>query len=151
MGMSFQDFHEMAAALALRASDRHNVAGLTELELAELEQALGGGSLPRAYRDFMTNMGKDAGPLLAGTDVFYPSIVEFQTDAWGLVSEEGISHLIPAGSLVFAIHQGYQIYWMPAAAGEDPPVFIYQEGDREICAQWGSFSEFISDEFFRIC
>lgn len=150
MGLSGSELEELAAVLTAKAGDRHCVTGLTDAELFELERGLGGMRLPLAYREFMRRMGRDAGPLLAGTDAFYPQIIEYQEDAWSLVSEGRIEHLAPVGSIIFAIHQGYQIYWMSSRAGEDPPVFMYQEGDSEICLTWESFSDFISDEFSKV-
>ncbi|GAA1293843.1 hypothetical protein Psi02_42490 [Planotetraspora silvatica] len=146
MAMSAPDFEQLATILATRDNA---VAGLTHAELLELERGLGGMRLPLAYRDFMKRMGRDAGPLLAGTDAFYPQIIDYQAEAWELVSDEKIGHLVPAESIIFATHQGYQIYWMSSEAGDDPPVFMYQENDQKISRRWESFSEFVYGEFER--
>jgi hypothetical protein len=150
VGMIGLDFETLATELSAKCSDRRSVTGLMESELRELERGLGGRKLPLVYREFMSRMGRDAGPLLAGTDAFYPEIVEYQEDAWDLVSEGSVEHLVSAGCIIFAIHQGYQIYYMSLDVGDDPPVFMYQEGDSGMSSSWKSFSLFILDELSSI-
>jgi hypothetical protein len=139
----------LARALADECESGQRIVGLGDAELDELQAALGG-NLPSAYRDFMRKMGRSAGPLLAGTDAFYPEIIEYQEDAAEVAASGGASYEVPAGAIIFAIHQGYQIYWMPSGCGDDPPVFLYQEEDSKESAKWESFSKFVLDEYSKI-
>lgn len=143
-------FDGLARALARKCGRREKVVGLDDRELDELEAALGE-NLPSAYSDFMRRMGRSAGPLLEGTDAFYPQIMEYQQDAAEIATSGRIAYEIPPGAIIFAVHQGYQIYWMPSGHGNDPPVFLYQEEASKESARWESFSDFIFDEYSKTC
>lgn len=139
----------MASNLAQRG-DHRPVAGLSEDELAAIErECLGGARLPAAYRHFMKAMGRCAGPLLRGTDVFYPEVAERYQERWEWIREDSGGTLPPAGAFIFASHQGYQYYWMPVDADGNPPVYEYEEADG-VVREWDSFTDFIAYEFSRI-
>ena len=95
-------------------------------------------------------MGRKAGRLLAGTDAFYPDILGLKQDASELLANNGESGLIPEGSVVFAMHQGYQVYWMASLSVDDPPVFIYQEGSPGVSSEWESFTAFLRYELSKL-
>jgi hypothetical protein len=118
-----------------------------EIQLVTRDQELD--HLPARYVEFLRVMGRSAGRLLAGTDVFYPDILGLRRDALELLSENGVAGLIQDGSVVFAMHQGYQVYWMNGAA-DDPPVLMYHEGDSAIRREWDSFTDFLRYESSRL-
>ncbi|WP_157535828.1 SMI1/KNR4 family protein [Kitasatospora mediocidica] len=89
------------------------------------------------------------GGFLIGTDAFYPELMGIKSDALELLAESSASHLMAENSIVFAMHQGYQIYWMESSRGDDPPVAMYQEGGAELRARWESFSAFLIDQSSR--
>lgn len=126
------------------------VAGVDEEQVVEVMRDQELDRLPLRYVDFLKLMGKQAGRLLEGTDAFYPGILGLKQDAMELLAECGQSELLESESLVFAMHQGYQVYWLAGVDDDDPPVFMYQEGDETISAQWDSFSSFLLDQFSRV-
>jgi hypothetical protein len=137
----------LATALRSRYGE-DDVVGLTgdEVRQVELDQ---GCALPFEYVEFLTCMGKRAGQLLVGTDVFYPEVLGLKMDALALLAEFGDGQLVASESVVFATHQGYQIYWMADVIGGDPPVLMYEEG-LGVVTEWSSFSGFLWDEHSRL-
>ncbi|NUR03992.1 MAG: SMI1/KNR4 family protein [Streptomyces sp.] len=121
--------------------------GLDEIEQIRDDQQVD--SLPFYYEEFLRRMGRCAGQFLIGTDAFYPGLMGIKSDALELLAESGASHLMAANSIVFAIHQGYQVYWLESERGDDPPVAMYQEGGAELQARWESFSAFLIDQSSR--
>jgi hypothetical protein len=98
--------------------------------------------LPLAYREFLVVAGKSAGKLFCGTDIFYPRVLQLQSEAKELLIELGAPDLLPNNAKVFCMHQGYEInYFLPVS--DDPPVFQYFEGQSEVSQPWKSFSEFL--------
>ncbi|WP_148085959.1 SMI1/KNR4 family protein [Actinocorallia herbida] len=122
------------------------LVGVGEEEILAVMADQGLGRLPGAYREFLALMGRRAGRLLAGTDAFHPAIFGLKKSAPEL-SEGTAFEGIPPGALVFAMHQGYQVYWMEDVSADDPKVFFYQEGDDGIAREWESFTEFLNAEF----
>ncbi|WP_173140072.1 SMI1/KNR4 family protein [Kibdelosporangium persicum] len=132
----------------LRSRYGHDdVVGLTDNEVSEVQEDQELSGLPGAYVEFLTLMGRRAGKLLVGTDIFYPSIVGIKRDASELLEECGVRDLVPNDALVFAMHQGYQVYWMADVSTGDPAVSMYQEGEDGITREWSSFSSFLWDEY----
>ncbi|MFE7854100.1 SMI1/KNR4 family protein [Streptomyces sp. NPDC057403] len=125
------------------------VAGLgaEEIESVRVDQHIE--SLPMYYEEFLRNMGRCAGQFLIGTDAFYPEMIGIKHDALELLAENGASHLIAENAIVFAMHQGYQVYWLEPSGSDDPPVAMYQEGSAELHTRWDSFSEFLADQSSR--
>ncbi|MFZ6722249.1 SMI1/KNR4 family protein [Undibacterium sp. Ji49W] len=100
--------------------------------------------LPQTYKDFLVIAGKGAGKLFRGTDIFYPRILQLQSEARNLLAELDLTNLLPTEAKVFCMHQGYEInYFLPFSA--DPPVFQFFEGGNAVTMPWQSFSEFVVD------
>jgi hypothetical protein len=96
-----------------------------EVNHIELDQST---VLPLAYREFLLTMGRGAGVLFIGSDVFYPRIIGLKADAAALLIEASDDWSLPQDSCVFFMHQGYQFYYMLSSEGDDPPVYYYFEG-----------------------
>lgn len=124
------------------------VAGVQAGEITEICTDQDLASLPLYYEEFLFRMGRGAGQLLVGTDAFYPSILGAKEDARNLLSENSASHLMRESAVVFAIHQGYQLYWLESL-DDDPPVAFYEEGDIELRRRWETFSSFLLDQASR--
>ncbi|MFE9690576.1 SMI1/KNR4 family protein [Micromonospora sp. NPDC005806] len=122
------------------------LVGISEAEIAEIARDQSVATLPSRYVEFLRLMGRKAGFLLAGTDAFYPGILGIKHDAFDLLADSGVPGLAPRGVVVFAMHQGYQVYWMTNALSDDPPVCMYQEGDKEVSREWSSFTDFLRHE-----
>ncbi|MFJ4480493.1 SMI1/KNR4 family protein [Streptomyces xanthochromogenes] len=121
--------------------------GLDEIEQIREDQRVD--SLPLYYEEFLRRMGRCAGQFLIGTDAFYPELMGIKSDARELLAESDASHLMAEDSIVFAMHQGYQVYWLESSRDDDPPVAMYQEGGAELRARWESFSVFLIDQSSR--
>lgn len=120
------------------------VVGCTPDEIHRLEQKFGV-TLPAVYREFLEKMGKNAGMLFRGTNVFYNRLFELRTDSEELLAENQESFHLSEDAFVFLMHQGYEFMYFSTNAGDDPPVFQYVEGmgpPSEVCS---SFSAFLVD------
>ncbi|GGM29598.1 MULTISPECIES: SMI1/KNR4 family protein [Micromonospora] len=124
--------------------------GLSDDDIQRVAEDQSVGRLPGRYVEFLQVMGRKAGRLLAGTDAFYLDILGLKQEASDVLAENSVGDLIQDGSVVFAMHQGCQVYWLPGSALDDPPVFMYQEGDRGVSKVWGSFTEFLRYERARL-
>jgi SMI1/KNR4 family protein SUKH-1 len=120
--------------------------GVTDAEIQEIRRDQALPSLPGRYVEFLRTMGRDAGPLLRGTDAFYPAIIGLRQEAVNLLEENNVAGLVPDDAVIFAMHQGYQLYWMLGWAAADPPVRMYQEGDATWSQEWPSFTQFLLSE-----
>lgn len=110
--------------------------------------------LPKAYRDFLLWGGISAGGFLRDSNLFYDSssqFLEMREIAEELLIEDDFIDLLPEDAFVFDIHQGYIFWFFRTVDGDDPPVYIYQQGDspvfqtsipfKQLCS---SFSDFYS-------
>ena len=104
-----------------------DVSGLTEQEITTVE-ADQGVKLPPIYRAFLAIMGKSAGSLFVGSDAFFPQILGLRCDAEELLEENSSPFTLDSTDVVFLMHQGYQFMFMHGS-DDDPPVFLYKEGD----------------------
>ncbi|MEU3024087.1 SMI1/KNR4 family protein [Nocardiopsis alba] len=138
-GVEILSFGDLAASLHL---EKGLVCGISESELTELRTKLGS-PLPGAYEDFMRRLGRGAGKLFVGTDIFFPQVIDFQQDMKDFLIEEGVEEYITGESVAFASHQGYQVYWMSSRNEFDPTVLMHQEGESHVLSRWESFSDFI--------
>lgn len=112
----------------------YDMVGLSSEEIEEVRDDQGLARLPATYVEFLQRMGRVAGRLLVGTDAFYPTILGLRPEAGELLAMNGVSDLFGQDDLVFAMHQGYQFYWM-ATEPDDPPVFMYSEGVQGVSRQ----------------
>jgi hypothetical protein len=119
-----------------------NLSGCTGEEISSVEQHFGC-KLPLAYREFLVIAGKGAGKLFRGTDIFYPRVLQLQSEARELLTELNLSELLPSDAKVFCIHQGYEInYFLPVS--DDPPVYQFFEGQASVTQPWQGLSSFVS-------
>ncbi|RZQ60747.1 SMI1/KNR4 family protein [Amycolatopsis suaedae] len=94
--------------------------------------------LPAEYERFLGTMGRRAGNLLRGTDVFYPAIVELADEFRAAADEFGVA----SGSVLLGMHQGYVLYWLDV----DGRVCSFTEGDSEAGPTWPSLPGFLADQ-----
>jgi hypothetical protein len=137
-----------------------DLIGISAAEIDEVALDQSVASMPGRYVEFLRVMGRTAGPLLVGTDAaprdrahlstgavtFYPDILGIKRDGLELLTDNGVSGLAAPDAIVFAMHQGYQVYWMARSLSDDPPVYMYQEGDEGVTREWKSFTEFLRHE-----
>ena len=110
------------------------LAGFSEIKGCGREEvdevrASFGFPLPGLYEAFLRVMGRGAGRLYVGTDIFYPEVLGNREAAEDLLGEDGVAFTLSPRDFVFSMHQGYQFMYFTAAEGEDdPPVYYYTEG-----------------------
>jgi SMI1-KNR4 cell-wall len=119
--------------------------GCSENEIREIMADQQVVRLPAEYVRFLQRIGKGAGPYLCGTDTFYPQIItiEIRAAAADLFRESDTGIQLSPDAFVFAMHQGYQVFWFPSVMDDDPKVIMYQEGDKIPCREWESFSTYL--------
>src|SRR6266571_2080519 len=106
--------------------------GCSPVEIESLQEALGL-TLPETYRERLEIMGRSAGRYLAGSDAFYPDLLELRQQAEELLSENGHPFSLPEDAFVFLVHQGYQfLYFRAVPLDQDPPVIYYLEGSAPV-------------------
>jgi hypothetical protein len=103
------------------------IVGCTPAEIEEVARDQGT-DLPAAYRAFLALMGRKAGALFVGSDVFYPEVLQLRQAAEGLLEVGGARVGLPPTAVVFLMHQGHTFMYIDAGEGQDPPVRKYQEG-----------------------
>ncbi|KQY28432.1 MULTISPECIES: SMI1/KNR4 family protein [Nocardia] len=92
--------------------------------------------IPGEYHAFLEQMGKQAGTLFRGTDLYFPRMLD-SIDAAADISSEGLSldH-----RFFFGHHQGYKVYFFEL--GSDA-VYCYQEGYPEVTKLADNFLGFL--------
>ena len=108
-------------------------------EIQQIENALKI-RLPSAYREFLSLCGKGAGDFLVGTDWTYPSVLSLNQSASQLLHECGDHLKLSPSDYVFAMHQGYQFLFFDSQVSDDPPVFVFVEGEDSSLLVFDSFS-----------
>src|SRR5258708_4440408 len=124
------------------AAKASEVAGCTEGEIEELESAVGA-KLPQVYREFLSRMGRSAGQLFLGTDIFFEHLRRGLTKGANLLLARDGKPPLPKKAFVFGMHQGYQFTFFLLGENEDPTVEGYLEKD-DFSRVAGSFSEFLT-------
>lgn len=104
--------------------------GCTEEEIDSIESRFSI-HLPKAYRDFLLEMGRDAGNFLVGMDYTFPQLFEFRNWAEQLLQEAGSPFRLPANAYVFLSAPGGSVLFFYCDDDDDPPVFIFVEGEQE--------------------
>ncbi|CAM4013436.1 SMI1/KNR4 family protein [Saccharibacillus endophyticus] len=118
--------------------------GCTEEEIVKLEEKVGF-KLPETYKQFLLAAGHESGRLFQGTAVHYIDLIEIQEWAKELLEENHNPIALPNSSLVFSMHQGYEIKFFDVDMGENPPVFLWYEGMENPASAIRLFETF--DEF----
>lgn len=122
---------------------RNRLQGCTPTELDSLQSHFGQ-KLPDEYRSFMELGGRGIGQLFIGTDIYFPRVLDLQAEALELLSDHSLHSLLPNNSMVFCIHQGYEVnYLLPH--GPNPPVYQYIEGERQSVLGCKSFTDFLEE------
>jgi len=126
---------------------KENSIGLIPCSMAEVDdlELQIKRSLPLAYKEYLLTMGRYSGRLNAGTDCFYPDILDLGKDSVRLLEENNTGLKLPSDAFVFSMHQGYQFYFFKLLDGDDPQVFTYSETYRtpEFRKIFDSFSNYL--------
>jgi hypothetical protein len=122
-----------------------SAVGCTDFEIDQIRTSQGVSQLPSSYVTFLRRLGRQAGRLLHGTDAFYPGLLGLKSAGRELLLEDTAEEELGPDSFVIGMHQGYQLFWFPSVLEEEPPVLMYQEGDRRRVREWADFSHYIED------
>lgn len=119
------------------------IEGCSEEEIAEVEAKFKL-RLPGSYREFLRRMGKCSGGLLAGSDLYYPDLLDCRRCAESLLKREQKQFTLSPSHFVFFQHGGYQfLYFDTADANDDPPVFAFVDEYEKPRKFADSFSEWL--------
>jgi hypothetical protein len=113
--------------------------GCTAQEIEQIEAAYQI-HLPAVYVSLMTRMGRGAGQFMEGSDFLFPAPLTLRTEAERLLTESNAKFRLKNTDFVFIAHQGYQFLFFGTGASDDPPVFLYVEGDDQPNQVNGNFS-----------
>jgi hypothetical protein len=128
--------------MAGRLGSQEQFVGCSEEEIRQVEAAAGG-TLPATYRSFLATLGRSAGEFMRGTDFLFPRLLSLRQLAESLLRQCGQRCLRPE-EFVFMSHQGYQFLFFDRLAGDDPPVFLFLEGDPEPRQVFSEFSGWLT-------
>ncbi len=116
-----------------------DLKGCSEAELAAVRQAAGSFVLPEQYFEFLGLMGREAGRLFRGTDMFFPGLLECHDQAREF-AEDDDPGLTVANRHFFGHHAGYQWYLFQRGTAE---VFMYTEESGPPVAKGEDFLDFL--------
>jgi hypothetical protein len=119
------------------------ILGCSSAEIDEIEDSSPGVRLPSVYRAFLESMGRSAGQFMRGTDLFYPEILGLRKIAEALLRECAVAWRLERQHFVFCSHQGYQFLFFDCTRGEDPPVWLFLEGETAPREVFPRFSEWL--------
>jgi hypothetical protein len=118
--------------------------GCSEKDIAGYELSEGV-RLPKAYRQFLTWMGKDYSGVFKGSEWFLKDVKENTMCLPELLEDNGVSEQLSGKPLCFFSHQGYISAWFDVSVSEDDPMcFLFSESssDNQI-ERVGRFSQFL--------
>jgi hypothetical protein len=124
-------------------ADRDNLIGCSEEEIKDIEQRFHL-KLPGLYKDFLRVMGRKAGNLFYGENMFYPEVLKFQENAkFMMMNDDLTAPLIelPPTAFVFGHHQGEQFLFFLTSESDDPSVYHYLEGKDFFTKSFDKLSE----------
>jgi len=114
-------------------------------EVAALERHLGL-ILPAAYRAYLLVAGAYPPPNLVGSDCHNDYLYKLREWADILLGECGHPFALPADSVVFLMHQGYQFFYFRADGGtDDPAVWYYYENWSAPEQRYNRFSDWVAE------
>jgi hypothetical protein len=116
--------------------------GLGEVEIREVSRRQGV-ELPAVYAQFLTRLGRSAGDFLRGSDFLYPRLLTLKDSGRHLLEEDEVDFVLGDEHFVFLMHQGYQFLYFDTTESEDPPVYLYLEGEGEPSKVADSFSAWL--------
>ncbi|HVJ84074.1 MAG TPA: SMI1/KNR4 family protein [Caulifigura sp.] len=110
-------------------------------EIDSLESALGH-PLPVAYRAYLRVCGTHPPKHLIGSDCVIGCLVDNNKAAMELLADNGINKP-DAPMVTFLMHQGYFFEYFLIDESDDPLVYSYMEGDKNIKPSVRHFSEWV--------
>ena len=143
-----------ARLLELRLASEKNLEGCNPNMIDEIMLRQGVEFLPRIYKEFLEEMGGNAGQLFLGSDYDCYAVYNLKASHIEDIKRLDLSFRIPEDAFIFLSHQGYVFYYFHTAdKDENPPVFMQHENDDASVKVAESLSQFFEesiDEFARL-
>lgn len=118
-----------------------SIIGCDSAEIAQIYSfAPEGFPIPDEYQAFLEHMGRKAGTLFRGTDLFYPQMLDAREAAEDISGEV----LTLDNNFFFGHHQGYKVYFFKRGSGA---VYAYQERASEDEKLADGFIEFLRNSW----
>lgn len=140
-------FAVIAAGLA-KSSD---LAGCSEADIEAIQLGQNVNFIPEVYRQFLLEMGYNAGWFWRGSDFTCDTVPQFKDGVNLQLENEERSFRIPGDAIVFLGHQGTVFYYFHTAEkDDDPPVYMFGDDVEEPVQLNSHLSEFFLqsvDEF----
>lgn len=83
---------------------------------------------PLAYTEFLLNMGLKAGDIFSGSDYNFTHLQELQKEGKQIYLRR-MSVELPKEYFIILVHQGYSFYAFNLLEGNNPPVYLFVDGD----------------------
>lgn len=104
------------------------------------------GRLPEAYIEFLRTMGEGTeNRFLSGYSCFTNEVFSLNEWALELLNENGEIALLSKSDYVFMMMQGIMFWYFDVNAGDDPPVYLYDEfsplKSKMVCNHFSNFIE----------
>ena len=132
----------ITAGLA-RASE---IAGCSEAEIKAIEGGQHINFIPEIYRQFLLEMGWNAGWFYRGSDYRCDIVPEFKDGVNQNLENDERSFRVPDDAIVFLGHQGTVFYYFHTAEkDDDPPVYMFGDDVEEPV----QLNEHLSDFFLQ--
>jgi hypothetical protein len=115
-----------------------------EIEMVRFRQKVD--FLPKVYREFLAEMGRNAGELFLGSSYTFNRVLTLKDDSNAELERFGHDFRIPEDAVVFLDHGGYA-YWYFCTQNRDdnPEVYLYIEENRSVKKMADHLSEFFED------
>ncbi|RZS43805.1 hypothetical protein EV193_102786 [Herbihabitans rhizosphaerae] len=135
--MRLDDLPEQLITLGLAAEA--TITPCTPAEVDEVRASHGVDTLSEPYERFLLLMGRGAGELLRGTDIYYPTALNLAEYTEEYLAENDVAHLFAPGSIVVAMHQGYHVSWI------EPSGVVHEnvEPDTTIHKTWPGMADWL--------
>ncbi|NUT94044.1 MAG: SMI1/KNR4 family protein [Saccharothrix sp.] len=130
----------VAALVEMGIARPETVEGCSADEIGIVLERAGRFDLPVHYVAFLELLGRKAGRLFRGTDIYFPEPID-ANDYAEEFSRQGDPGFSTAGRFFFATHQGYQLYYFDQRS--PGVVFMHTEGRPDDEALAPSFLEFL--------
>lgn len=142
--MSLRAAEVIDRIVASKIAKRHDIQACSEEEIKAVE-TIYRLTLPRAYREFLSHMGRGAGQLMDDMEIYFSDCVCLTKKLHPMLFLAGMK--LPEKAFVCAMREGVQS-WFFVSDGllDDPPIFRWIAGESEFERVSESFWSFVQSE-----
>lgn len=127
---------------ALKVKPR-SILGFSTEEIGEVQRRFGF-PVPAAYQAYLQCFGHANGGLLCDGQSTWSSVSQLiETSDLREFAETALV-VFPQQLIVVYAHQGYLFDFIDATEGDNPPVYRWQEGDRQVGRAFWSFTAYLA-------